>query len=113
MKGYGGRAVIKPSKPSGGSARARLSGLHARFGLLGGMTLLLRLGSVQPSSPISCSGSVCTTEPSCSAEHTRFDSRPVWRATEGYRGVQRGVVGVEVVNSLTRSGMHLVMVFVV
>src|SRR5438270_6401587 len=33
------RPGIKPSKPSRGSARARLSGLHAWFGLLGGVYL--------------------------------------------------------------------------
>src|SRR4051812_3970402 len=36
-------AVIKPSKPSGGSTQARLGGLYARFGLLGSMTLSLGL----------------------------------------------------------------------
>src|SRR5438270_3448585 len=51
------RPGIKPSKPSGGSARARLGGLHARFCLLGGVTLSLGLGSVRLSSPIGCSGS--------------------------------------------------------
>src|SRR2546423_6197541 len=42
-----GRPGIKPSKPSGGSARARLGGLHAQFGLLGGVTLSLGLGSAE------------------------------------------------------------------
>src|SRR2546423_1731333 len=70
------RPGIKPSKLSGGSARARLGGLHAQFGLLGGMTLSLGLGSVRPSSPLGCSGSVCATKLSRSAEHARFDSRP-------------------------------------
>ena len=41
------RPGIKPSKPSGGSARARLGGLHAQFGLLGGVTLSLGLGSAE------------------------------------------------------------------
>ena len=43
------RPVIKLSKLSGGSARAQLSGLHARFGLLGGPSWPLGLGLVRPS----------------------------------------------------------------
>src|SRR2546423_9966729 len=43
------RPVIKLSKLSGGSARAQLGGLHARFGLLGGPSWPLRLSSVWPS----------------------------------------------------------------
>src|SRR5437762_6864735 len=55
--------------------------MHAWFGLLSGMTLSLRLGLVWPSSQLGCSGSVCATKPSRSAEHARFDFRPAyaWR----------------------------------
>ena len=52
------RSGIKPSKPSRPSARARLGGLHARFGLLGGPFWPLGLGSVRPSSRLGCLGSV-------------------------------------------------------
>jgi len=52
------RPVIKPSNPSGPFARARLGGVHARFGLLGGASLSVALGSVRPSRRIGCSGSV-------------------------------------------------------
>ena len=44
---FANRPVIKPSKPSRGSAWAWLSGLHAQFGLLGGPSWPLKLGSVQ------------------------------------------------------------------
>src|SRR5437868_3084434 len=53
------RPIIKPSKPSRPSARARLGGLHARFGLLGGPFWplgLLGLGLITALSvsPLSC-----------------------------------------------------------
>src|SRR2546423_884154 len=70
------RPVIKPSKPSRGSAQAWLGSLHARFGLLGGPSWLLRLGSVWLSSPISCSSSAQSNRTEqrgclCSAKHAQ------------------------------------------
>src|SRR4051812_47298754 len=75
------RPVIKPSKPSRPSARARLGGLHARFGLLGGPSWPLGLGSVRPSSPIGCLRSARlnrTEQRGClrSAEHARRSRIP-------------------------------------
>ena len=57
---YEFRPGIKTRKPSGVFARARLGGSAARFGFFGSV----------------CSGSVCATKPSCSAERARFDYSP-------------------------------------
>src|SRR5256714_8800345 len=72
------RPGIKPSKPSRPSARARLGGLHARFGLLGGVTLSLGLGSVRLSSPIGCSGSARPNRTGQPGRLGPADFRPGW-----------------------------------